>query len=473
MFVSTKAINKKNFLQKIPHTYVILFVIIIIAAIATYFVPAGVYDRVEFNGRMVVVGDSYHHVAQSPVGFFTVLMSFQLGMINAATICFFVFMVGGSVGVLRATKSIDAFLITVTKGATGARNEKIVIAVTTFLFSLLGGILGLYEEALGFMPFAVMLAISMGYDAVVGISMGLLGLAAGFAAAPVNPFTVGIAQSIAELPLFSGMAYRWVFFFISFGVTVWYILRYAAKVKADPSLSLVSDVDYSDMALESDLEELTLTGRRKAVLVVFLACFGVMFAGLFKWGWYINELAGLFFAMALLSGLVYGMGPSRMAEHFVEGAKSMTFAALIIGIARGIMVVLEQGMILDSIVYYLVQPLYHLPKVVAAGLMLIVQTLINFFIPSGSGQAMVTMPVMAPVADLIGITRQTAVLAFQYGDGFSNMFIPTLGATMACLAIAKIEYGRWIAYVWKLLCLQLIIGLIAVMVAAMIGLGPF
>lgn len=460
----------KRLADKVPHTYVLLFIIILIAALLTYIIPAGEYERVEINGRMAVKPGTYHRIEQNPVSIFTVLMSFQLGMINASNIVFFVFIIGGSVGILRATKAIDALLIKVVKGT---KKDKLIIIVTTLFFALLGGIMGLYEEALGFMPFAIMIAISLGYDAVVGISMGLLGLAAGFAAAPLNPFTVGIAQGIAGLPLFSGMWYRWIFWFISLGVTIWYIIRYGEKIKKDPSLSFVKGIDYSDMTLEDDTDKLKLTPARKRVLVVFFATFIVLIFGVLKYGWYINELAGLFFTMGVLSGIVYGMNPNEMGDHFVDGAKYLLYGALLIGVARGIMVILEQGAILDSVIYYMVQPLYHLPKYIAASLMVIIQTFINFFIPSGSGQAMVTMPIMAPVADLIGITRQVAVLAFQYGDGFSNMFIPTLGATMACLGIAKIEYGKWIAYVWKLLVYQLIIGISAVVIATLIGLGPF
>ena len=460
----------KNLAEKVPHTYVLLFIIIIVAALLTYVVPAGEYTRVERNGRQAVEPGTYKNIEQQPVGLFTVLQSFQLGMINAANIVFFVFIIGGAVQILRETKAIDAVLYKTVKGT---KKENLVIIITTVFFALLGGVMGLYEEALGFMPFAIMIALSLGYDAVVGISMGLLGLAAGFASAPINPFTVGIAQGIAELPLFSGMWYRWLFWFISVGVTIWYIIRYAKKIKKDPSKSYVQGIDYSDMELNSDSEEIKLTSARKRVLFVFVAALAILMFGVLQYGWYINELAGLFFGMGIAVGIVYGMSPNEMGEHFVAGAKYLLYGALLIGVARGIMVVLEQGAILDSIVYYLVQPLYHLPNILSAGLMVIVQTFINFFIPSGSGQAMVTMPIMAPIADLIGIKRQVAVLAFQYGDGFSNMFIPTLGATMACLGIAKIEYGKWISYVWKLLVIQLIIGLISVGGAVIIGLGPF
>lgn len=463
----------KSIAEKVPHTYVLLFFIIVLAGLLTYVIPAGEFNRVEINGRMAVEPGTYHKIDQQPVSIFTILQSFQLGIINASNIVAFVFIIGGSVGILRATKAIDAVLIRVVDKFRGTGNEKIIIIGTTIFFALLGGIIGLYEEALGFMPFAVMIALSLGYDGIVGISMGLLGLAAGFAAAPLNPFTVGIAQGIAELPLFSGMWFRWIFFIISVGATIWYILRYAKKIKADPSLSYVKDVDYSDMRLEENPEELEFTAARKRVIAVFVISLLILMYGVLKYGWYINELSGLFFALGIFSGIVYGMNPNEMGEHFVDGAKYLLYGALLIGVARGIMVVLEQGMILDTIIYYLVQPLYSVPKFIAASLMLIIQTFINFFVPSGSGQAMVTIPIMAPISDLIGLNRQIAVLAFQYGDGFSNMFIPTLGATMASLGIAKVDYGKWIAYVWKLLVIQILIGLSAVILATIINLGPF
>ncbi|MFW5872981.1 MAG: YfcC family protein [bacterium] len=465
--------NIKKLAEKVPHTYVLLFLIILFAGFLTYVIPAGEYNRVEINGRLAVEPGTFHRIEQQPVGIFKIFQSFQLGIISASNIVAFVFIIGGSVGILRATKAIDAVLIRVIQKFRGTGNEKLILIGTTIFFSLLGGIIGLYEEALGFMPFAVMIAISLGYDAVVGISIGLLGLAAGFAAAPLNPFTVGIAQGIAELPLFSGMWFRWVFFIISVGATIWYILRYGKKVKNDPTQSYVSDIDYSDMKMDEDPSEIKFTPARKRVIAVFIISLVVLIYGVLKFDWYINELSGLFFAMGIFSGIVYGMSPNEMGEQFVEGAKYLLYGALLIGVARGIMVMLEDGMILDTVIYYMVQPLYNLPAYIASSLMVIIQTFINFFVPSGSGQAMVTMPIMAPIADLIGINRQVAVLAFQYGDGFSNMFIPTLGATMACLGIARIDYGRWIAYVWKLLVIQLLIGISAVITATLIGLGPF
>lgn len=458
--------------EKIPHTYVLLFFIIVAAAIMTYLIPAGTFERVEQDGRMVIVPGTFSQVEQTPVGLFDVLKSFQLGMIGASGIVFFVFMIGGSVQILRETKAIDAFLVRTVAKAKGGRSEKFVMIIITLFFALLGGVMGLYEEALAFMPFAIMIALSLGYDPIVGLSLGLLGLAGGFAAAPMNPFTVGIAQSIAELPLYSGFWYRLIFFVIVLATTLMYTFRYAKKIKADPSKSLMSDVDYDDLGLDADVE-IELTTSRKLILLAFVLAIVTLLVGVMQYGWYINEMGALFFGLGIVSGILYRMKLNTMGELFVEGAKSLLYGALLIGIARGIMVVLENGQILDSVVYYLVQPLEYLPRIISASFMVIIQTFINFFVPSGSGQAMVTMPIMVPVSDILEIPRQVAVLAFQYGDGLSNMFIPTLGATMAALGMARVSYGKWISYAWKLLLIHLLIGLVAVAIATFINLGPF
>lgn len=468
-----KSSKFKDLMGKVPHTYVLIFIIILLAAIMTYVVPAGEFDRVEVDGRMAIVPDSYHTVEQSPVDIMTVLMSFQLGMINASNIVFFVFIIGGSVGILRHTKAVDALLVKMIYGSKGKNSGKVIIAITTLFFGFLGGFVGLYEEALGFMPFTIMIALSLRYDAVVGIAMGLLGMCAGFAAGPLNPFTVGVAQGIAELPMYSGLWLRLIAFVVMEGVTIWYIIRYAEKVKKDPTQSYVYGNDYSDMELEDDPEKLVLNGPRKRVLTVFFITFVIMLFGLTQWGWYINQLSGLFMGMGIASGLAYGMKVNDMGKQFVKGAEYLLYGALLIGAARGIMVILEQGAILDSVVYYMVQPLSVMPKVIASSLMVIIQTLINFFVPSGSGQAMVTMPIMTPMADILGINRQVAVLAFQFGDGLSNMMIPTLGATMACLGIARLEYGKWVAFAGKLFVIHLCISISFMIFATLINFGPF
>lgn len=474
--MAVSELNEKDkvtrFFEKIPHTYVLLFFIIVVAAILTYIIPAGMFERTEIDGRSVIVPGTFKRVEQSPVGLFDVLKSFQLGMIGASDIVFFVFMIGGSVQILRETKAIDAFLIRIVSKAKGGTGEKVVMTIVTFFFALLGGVMGLYEEALAFIPFAIMIALSLGYDPIVGLSLGLLGLAGGFAAAPMNPFTVGIAQSIAELPIYSGFWYRLIVFFVVFVTTLMYTFRYAKKIKADPSQSLMIDVNYDDLGLDTDVD-IELTTSRKLILVAFVLAIVILLVGVMNFGWYINEMGALFFGLGIVSGILYRMKLNTMGEAFVEGAKSLLYGALLIGIARGIMVVLESGQILDSVVYYVVQPLEYLPRILSASFMVIVQTFINFFIPSGSGQAMVTMPIMLPVSDILGIPRQVAVLAFQYGDGFSNMFIPTLGATMAALGMGRVSYGKWISYTWKLLLIHLVIGVFAVAVATLINLGPF
>ena len=460
--------------EKIPHPYVLILGVMLLASVATYVVPAGQYARVEDpeTGRMAVEPGSYEQVDQQPVGPGQIAMSFINGFIQSANIIVLVFVAGGSIWTIRSTGAIKGGLAWAIERVGGTNKEYLILAGIPLFFGILGGTIGTYESVIVFIPILVMLSLSLGYDAVVGLSLGLLGVAAGFASAPLNPFTVGIAQSIAGLPAFSGMWYRWIFWGVSMTVTIGYIIWYARRVKKDPSKSVVSDIDYSEYEMDEDPTEIELTRRHKMVLAVFGIAIAYMIFGVIQQGWWINEVAGLFFVLTWAAGLTYGYSLSETAEEFVKGLEFIAFAAVIVGVARSIAVVMEQGMIMDTVVRGLVTPLVGMPDIVAAALFVPVQTVINFFIPSGSGQALVTTPITAPMADIIGIPRQVIVLAYQYGDGFSNMFLPTLGATMGMISVADVPYDRWIAFAWKILLLQLIVGIISVSLAVVIGLGP-
>lgn len=405
--------RRKKF--SIPHTFAILFSLIVIAAIATWIIPAGQYDRVENPNthKMTVVPDSFKYVEPSPVGFFDTFVAVQKGMVDAASIIFFIFIIYGSIYVVIKTGALDAaiyFLINRFRG-----KEQFVIPITMFAFGLGGAVFGMSEETLGFIPLVVSLAIALGYDAVVGMSMVSLGSNTGFSAAFLNPFTIGVAQGIADLPLYSGLGFRILNFIVFEAIAIWWTLRYALKVKENPSASLVNDIDYSNFKIDADKAEKEFTGRQKVILLLVGVTIAVLIYGVLKLGWYIDELAGLFLIMGIACGIVGGFSSSKIAEYFMEGCKEIVSGAFAVGLGRGILIVMNQARITDTIVHALSQPLMSLPKWIAAEGMLFVQTLISFLIPSGSGMAAVTMPIMAPLADVLNITRQTAVLAYQYG----------------------------------------------------------
>lgn len=462
----------ERFAKVVPDPYILILAIIFMCTLATYVIPAGEYRRETVGGSETVVPGSYHQIEQQPVSAAEFLLSIQNGLIDSASIIFFILLVGGAFGIITATGAFDGMLANLVLRVRKTGNESLLLLIFPFMFGLLGGVVGMFEEFIPFVPLLVLLAITLGYDAVVGCSMVLIGAMSGFASGPLNPFTVGVAQGIAELPLFSAMWYRWIFWAISMLVGIGYIYYYASKVKKDPSRSLVSDIDYSNFQLEEDPSDIDLESAHYVVLAIVLAALITLIIGVLQYGWFINEIATLFLVTGFVAGVAYRMDPDDIIDNFIEGTKDVMYAALIVGFARGILVVLQEGAIFDTVVYALIQPLQQLPPIIAGALMVPVMAVVNFFIPSGSGQAAVVVPILAPIADVLNISRQSIILAFQYGDGFANLIVPTSGAMMAMISIAKIPYGRWAIYISKLVALQLLVGMVAVAIAIMINLGP-
>ncbi len=458
--------------MKVPHVYIILLAVVVICAILTYFVPAGEYAMIEGpGGRMVVDPTSYHEVDQTPLGVFDVLKSIPKGMVEVASIIFFIFIVGGSFAVVQGTGAIEAGIGALTKKMAG--KERAIIPVIMIAFSLGGAVFGMAEETLPFIPIMVTLCIALGFDSLTGAGIVLIGAGAGFAAAFMNPFTVGVAQGIAELPLFSGMQFRIIAYVIFLALSISFVYWYAGRVKKDPTKSLMYQKD-KERTDTLDLDALIeLTTAHKLVLSIVAATIALLVFGVIQYGWYIQEISALFLGMAIVAGLVGKLGLNGFAEKLVEGMAALAGGALVVGFARAILVVLNDGSIMDTILYSIATTVSTLPSVMAAFGMYVFQCLLNFIIPSGSGQAAVSMPIMAPLADLVGVTRQTAVLAYQLGDGISNIFTPTSGYFMAGLALAKIPWEKWAKWMLPLILLQYLLGAILVTVAHMTNFGPF
>lgn len=464
----------KRRLFKVPHTYVILFSVIIIMSILTYVIPAGQFDRVQDPNteRTVVDPDSFHYVEQNPVKIFDIIKAIPKGMEDAAQIIFFIFIVGGAFQIITATGTMEAGIGILAKKLSG--KEKLMIPIFMIIFAIGGSTFGMAEETIVFVPIGIALARALGYDAITGISMITLGAACGFNAGIMNPFTVGVAQGIAELPLFSGISLRIIVFIVLLIVTAIYIIKYSEKVKNDPSKSVVAELEVAEKGTRIDLSNVPeMTTRHKIILLVIIAGFAVIVMGVFKYGWYIVEIGSTFLAMGIISGLIGGLGPSKIANEFVAGAKSIAFGALVVGVARGILIVMTDGLIIDTIIYSLANAIKTLPKSLSVTGMYVVQIIINFFIPSGSGQASATMPIMVPLSDLLGITRQTAVMAFQFGDGFTNSIIPTSAVLMGYLSMGNVPYEKWFKFIWPLMLIWIGIGLIFLIIANAISYGPF
>ncbi len=340
--------------------------------------------------------------------------------------------------------------------------RKFFIPVTMLFFSIGGTVFGMSEETMPFVLIFIPLALSLGYDSLVGTAIPFLGAAAGFAGATLNPFTVGIAQGIAELPLYSGLGYRVIIWVISTAVMIAFVMRYASKVQRDPSRSLVADLDRErkrtfQPSAEADVQ---FTTRQKLTLALFVIGIVVLVFGILRYEWFITEIAGLFLALGILGGVVGGLKAEEITESFKAGARDMMGVAFIIGLARALLVIANDGKVMDTVLYGLAYVIAQLHPILAAQVMFVAHGIINFFVHSGSGQAALTMPIMAPLADVVGVTRQTAVLAFQFGDGWINPILPTSGVTMGVLGLAGIPWERW--FKW-LLPIQIVFFILALL----------
>lgn len=428
-----------------PHIYVLLVSIIIICAIASWILPAGEFERaLNDAGREMVVPGTYHIIESTPVGFFTLVQSLYNGTVDAAGVTFFVFISYASIGLIIASGAFNglvASMLRVLKGSARA----VIIPVFITLIGCASSTIGVFEEMFPFIPIFVGISIAMGYDAIVGLAIVALGTGLGYSGAVMNPFTVGMAQSIADIPQMSGAGFRIVCHLVLIAVASVYVVRYALKIQADPSKSLVYGDNFDTLTMDSDNIENERFGiREKLVLATLVVGIIVIVWGTKTKGWYFAELSAVFLLMGLVSGFIMGWGPNVIAEKVAKSFSEIAVACMMIGIARGILVVLQAGHIIDTIVYYLSIPLSNLPGAISAIAMFLVQTGLNFFIPSGSGQAVTSMPIMAPLADLIGISRQSAVLAFQFGDGLSNIMWPTAMTPIIC-GIAGVKIDKW----WK------------------------
>ncbi len=446
--------------KKMPHTLIIVSLILILFIILTWIIPAGEFNRHEYNGRQVVVPGTYHRVDPKPQGFMEFFTAPIKGMMSASQIIALVLLIGGAFGIVSKTGAINAGLASVVESTRkNPAIKRFIIPIIMFLFSLAGASFGMAEEVMVFIMITIPLAIAMGYDSLTGVAIPFIGAASGFAGAFSNPFTIGIAQGISEIPIFSGWEYRIVVWLVLTTAAIIFIMVYASRVEKNPERSLVYELDRKrDLTSYHSAEDLVLTLKRKLVLIIFFSSIVMLIVGVNLWGWYINEIAGLFVAMGLITALVYQLNANKAVGAFLDGARDMMTAAFVIGLTRGMLIIATDGKIIDTILAGIAGTMDIFPKVVSVQMMFVFQGFMNFFVPSGSGQAALTMPLMAPLADLIGITRQTAVLAFQLGDGlFTNIF-PTSGVTMGVLAIANIPYDKWIKFMLPLSVIFLILG---------------
>ncbi|MGN1143539.1 MAG: YfcC family protein [Anaerovoracaceae bacterium] len=452
--------------SRVPHVYIILLALILVFSLFSYIIPAGQYEMVTIDTpsgqRDVVDPESYRHVEQTPVGLMQFLTAVPRGLIESASIIFFIFLVGGAMAVLQETRAIEAGMGRLIR----ALKDKsiIIIPVVMLFFSLCGSVFGMAEETIPFIPIFVSLCLAMGYDSLTGAAIVFCGAGAGFAGAFMNPFTIQVAQGIAQLPLLSGMGFRIALYVAMVSLTILMILRYAMRVKKDPQRSLMYEEDRHREDV-IDLSELPqFGGREKVILLVFLMTIGLLIWGVIERGWYMNEIGALFLGMSFVVAAIGRLGFNGYANVLGAGMAAIASGALVVGFARGILVVMYDGNILDTILHSAAMVLDRLPGMVSALGMYIFQCILSFIVPSGSGQAAVSIPILAPLGDLVGVTRQTSIIAYQLGDGISNILTPTSGYFMAGLALARIPWSKWVRWFLPLVGLQYLLG--AIFVAA-------
>lgn len=517
--------KKRNF----PNTYVIVFALILLSALATWLVPAGSFEmkKMLVNGveRDVVVQNSFHATESNPQSWEVFSAIFD-GFVDKADIIVFILLIGASFYIINLSRALDAGILKFLSSAQKLERfrfirvlgiHNILITSVMLMFSVFGSVFGMSEETIAFVIIFVPLAIKMGYDSIVGVSMCFVGATLGFIGALMNPFTIGVAQGIAQLPLFSGMEYRFIIWIIINIIGIAYVLRYAARVRRRPERSLMYEEDqyWRDKAAENEsiptqkntlssyisfiivsvslfifaicfpftnivVGSLSLTFPALPILCAIFVLFGfylvvrrsvqayvlflmlftilALIVGVLGYQWYIREIAALFFAMGLFAGIALRYGANEMVKHFLDGAKDIASAAFIVGLAGGIIIILQNGGIIDSMLNSISGLINSENKMGSVSGMYTVQTLINLIMPSGSAKAALTMPIMAPFSDIIGVSRQATVVAFQLGDGFTNMITPVSGVLLGVLSMARIPYQKWVKWVWPMILLLFLVG---------------
>lgn len=461
---------------KLPHTLALIYIMVVVTVALTWVIPGGEYNRETKEGREIPVAGTYHRVESKPQGLAGLFVSPAKGFVEAAPIIAIVFIVGGAFSVIQKTGAISEVIKYLAFQFSESKTLRILlIPLTMVIFSLGGAIWGMCEETMPFILIFVPLALSLGYDTIVGVSIPFLGAAAGFAGAFFNPFTVGIAQGIAGLPLYSGLGYRLIVWAVGTTICVFVVMRYAARVKANPRISPTYEEDKEKKnKLELNTEKtgnLKLSLAQKYVLLVMAAGFGFMIFGILKYRWYIFEIAGIFLSMGVLAGLLGRLKIDEIGQSFVEGAKDMMNAALIIGTARAILVVATDARILDTILASMAESISRFHPIVSAELMFFSQCVINFFLHSGTAQAALTIPVMAPLGDLVGLTRQTTVFAFQLAE-YINPVLPTSGVTMGVLGLAGLRWEKWAKWLLPLLVIWVLFAGLCLVPPVLMKWGP-
>lgn len=463
-------INKKGGTGINP--YILLGCFVLAAALLTHFIPAGSFERTMIEGvsKPVVVPGTYHSVASNPTSISTLLGSVNQGLVDAGMIIFLVFAATGTFAIFQSTGAFNNGIGVMLKKLEKSKiPDAFVLLLMVFLFSFLGYVSG-PDGLIPFTLVACMISVGLGYDLAVGLALILAGSGVGFSMSAINAAVVGTPQSIVGLPIFSGAGFRTVMWVVETLVVGGIIILYGNRVKKNREKSICKGVDTKGLALEGELEDFKLDKSQGMVLVIFLFMCIMMVVGSLKFGWYLNEIGGLNIVCGIVAGLV---GRKRLRETidiFVKGAATTAGVALLIGLARAIQVIFENASVLDTIIQNLSGPLSTLSPSVAAIFISVITAVVHIFITSGSGLSVAMMPILGPLGQIVGLTAQTTVLAFQMGGSALNMITPTLGSTMAMCGMSRVPFSKWFKFGLQIAIPVFLVAWIFILIAVKIGL---
>jgi len=458
---------KNRWYERIPHPVSMLFGIIIFATILSYLLPAGVYERIVVDGRQRVVPGSFSFIAQNPVSLLDMFTAIPKGFKTASDIIFVVFASGVMFGILDQSKMVENAVGTIVKNL-GLKRKYFIVIIMTFIFGMLGVAVG-YENNIAMVPIGAVLSMAIGGDLVLAAGISVAAITVGFGLSPINPYTVGTGHKIAEMPLFSGAAYRSIICFSALALLAFHNVRYFKRMEKNKEQSLGYGLDSTGFTLSKSLQDYQMSGNNWLVASIFIGGMIIMLYGIFTHHWYLQEISAIFAMIAIVAGIAARMSARAISETTLKSVAVVAPGAFMVGFATTIKVILEMGQISDTIAFKLSEILTLFPSYISAIIMSLAQCVMNLLIPSGSGQALATLPVMIPVGDLVGLTRQTTILAFQIGDGVTNLMNPALGGLIAMLSMCRVPFDKWLRFIFPLTGMILLMAWVFLFISVLIG----
>ena len=456
--------KKKGF--SLPHVYIVILILMLIITVLTYIIPAGSYVR---DASGAVDPNSFTYVDQTPVGFLQFFTALHQGFVESASIIGSVLLISGCIQIINMTGAFSAGIQTMIKGA-GNMGIAVVVIFFTMFTGL--GVIGYLDALYPFYPIIISLFISLGYDKMVGTAVILLSTAVGFTCGMVNPYTTGVAQTLVGLPMYSGIAFRAVGLVVFYVIALFFPLRYCIQIKKNPKYSVMGENYLQEQTAPMQFEEgLRFNAKRVILILVFLATIVLSVFGSLLWSWGLPEIAAIYFPVTILGVIMFRLNPSEACVEFGKGMAGTIAPTMVIGFSRAVSVLLTEGNITDTIIHSVAGLLEGKSPVITLLIIYAFVTLFNFFVSSGSGKAVVMMPILQPLGQVLGINQQVLVLAYQYGDGFTNTFWPT--ASLLQLSLCGMDYGHWFKFAWKIYACLIAAGFILVVMANQIGYGPF